>query len=103
MMMSDLRVRMAFASTPQAKGRVERHDLASQLRLASDIIRFGIRDYGQLDAWSDELYLDYLNQKFSYPPLEQWSAGRREGGRQRHAGGRDPGGAGPGPTPSPRR
>lgn len=73
MMMSDLGVRMIFANTPQAKGRVERHDLTSQLRLVNDIIRFGVRDYDHLDSWSDEFYIDYLNRKFSFPPRERGS------------------------------
>lgn len=70
MMMSDLGVRMVFASTPQAKGRVERYNLTSQLRLVNDIIRFGIGDYDQLDSWFNEFYVEYLNRKFSFPPRE---------------------------------
>ena len=73
MMMSDLGVRMIFANTPQAKGRVERYNLTSQLRLVNDIIRFGVRDYDHLDSWFNEFYIDYLNRKFSFPPRERGS------------------------------
>ena len=70
MMMDDLGIRMIFANAPQAKGRVERFNLTAQLRLANDIIRFGIDGYDCLDAWFNEFYIDYLNRKFSFPPAE---------------------------------
>lgn len=77
MMLSDLGVRMIFANSPQAKGRVERYNLTGQLRLVNDIIRFGIEDYDQLDRWFNEFYIDYLNRKFSFPPAEPGSEFRR--------------------------
>ena len=77
MMLSDLGVRMISANSPQAKGRVERYSLTGQLRLVNDIIRFGIEDYGQLDCWFNEFYIDYLNGKFSFPPAEPGSELRR--------------------------
>ena len=70
LMMDDLGVRMIFANSPQAKGRVERYNLTEQLRLVNDIIRFGIEGYEQLDSWFNEFYVDYLNRKFSFPPAE---------------------------------
>lgn len=70
MMMDDLGVRMVFANSPQAKGRVERYNLTGQLRLVNDIIRFGIEDYDHLDSWFNEFYVSYLNRKFSFPPAE---------------------------------
>lgn len=73
LMMDDLGVRMVFANSPQAKGRVERYNLTEQLRLVNDIIRFGIEDYEQLDSWFNEFYIDYLNRKFSFPPAEPGS------------------------------
>lgn len=77
MMLSDLGVRMVFAGSPQAKGRVERYNLTEQLRLVNDIIRFGIEDYDQLDSWFNEFYVEYLNRKFSFPPAEAGSEFRR--------------------------
>lgn len=73
MMLSDLGIRMVFANSPQAKGRVERYNLTGQLRLVNDIIRFGVEDYEQLDSWFNEFYIDYLNRKFSFPPAEPGS------------------------------
>lgn len=73
MMPDDLGIRMIFANTPQAKGRVERYNLTGQLRLVNDIIRFGIEDYDRLDTWFNEFYIDYLNRKFSFPPAESAS------------------------------
>ena len=73
MMLDDLGIRMIFAGTPQAKGRVERYNLTGQLRLVNDIIRFGIEGYDQLDAWFNEFYIAYLNRKFSFPPAEPGS------------------------------
>ena len=77
MMLSDLGVRMIFANSPQATGRVERYNLTGQLRLVNDIIRFGIEDYEQLDAWFNDFYIEYLNRKFSFPPAEPGSEFRR--------------------------
>lgn len=73
MMLDDLGIRMIFANTPQAKGRVERCSLTGQLRLVNDIIRFGIEDYDHLDTWFNEFCIDYLNRKFSFPPAESAS------------------------------
>jgi hypothetical protein len=67
-MMRDLNVRMIFANTSQAKGRVERHDFTAQNRLPNDAIRFGIHDYDTLNTWFNEFYAPYLNTKFSFEP-----------------------------------
>lgn len=77
MMLGDLGVRMVFAGSPQAKGRVERYNLTEQLRLVNDIIRFGVEDYEHLDSWFNEFYIEYLNRKFSFPPSEPGSEFRR--------------------------
>lgn len=68
MMMSDLGIRMIFALSPQAKGRVERSNETAQNRLVNDIIRFGIKDYPELQDWYSSFYIGYLNAKFSFPP-----------------------------------
>jgi AraC-like DNA-binding protein len=73
LMMRDLGIRMIFANSPQAKGRVERHNSTAQMRLPTDIVRFGIRDYDEPNAWFNEFYAPYLNMKFSYAPLDPTS------------------------------
>ena len=75
-MMGDLGVRMITAGSPQAKGRVERYNLTAQMRLVNDIVRFGVRDYDQLDAWFNDCYIPYLNAKFAFDPLEKASGFR---------------------------
>lgn len=70
LMMRDLGVRMVFASSPQAKGRVERYNSTAQMRLPTDAVRFGIGSYDELNAWFNDFYAPYLNSKFSYAPLD---------------------------------
>ena len=70
LMMRDLGVRMVFASSPQAKGRVERYNSTAQMRLPTDVVRFGIGSYDRLNPWFNEFYAPYLNAKFSYRPLD---------------------------------
>lgn len=69
-MMNDLHIRMIFANSPEAKGRIERYNGTAQLRLPNDIIRFGIKDYDQLNVWFNSFYRKYLNKKFSFPPRD---------------------------------
>lgn len=69
-MLSDLGVRMIFANSPQAKGRVERYNHTAQMRLPNDAVRFGVRGYGELNAWFNDFYAPYLNRKFSYRPRD---------------------------------
>ncbi len=45
MMMEDLGIECIFASSPEAKGRVERYNGTVQNRLPNDIIRFQVPDY----------------------------------------------------------
>ena len=73
-MMSDLHIRMIFANSPEAKGRIERYNGTAQLRLPNDIVRFGIKDYDQLNEWFNSFYRTYLNMKFSFPPRDSQSA-----------------------------
>ena len=60
-MMSDLGIHMAFANSPQAKGRVERCSHAVRNRLPNDATRFGIRVHDTPDRWSDDLYAPHVN------------------------------------------
>ena len=70
LMMRDLGIHMIFASSPQAKGRVERYNSTAQMRLPTDLIRFGVAGYDELNAWFNDFYAPYLNAKFSYAPLD---------------------------------
>lgn len=69
-MMRELCVSMIFFSSPQAKGRVERYNSTAQMRLPTDLVRFGPKDYDELNGWFDEFYTPYLNSKFSYRPAD---------------------------------
>jgi len=70
LMMRDLGIHMIFANSPQAKGRVERHDSTAQMRLPTDLIRFGVAGYDAINGWFNDFYAPYLNAKFSYAPLD---------------------------------
>ena len=61
-MMNDLGIRMIFAGSPQAKGRIERYNGTCQSRLPNDIKCFGIKDYNELNLWFNTTYRKYLNQ-----------------------------------------
>ena len=69
-MMGDLGVRMALASTPQAKGRVERAHRTIQLRLPTDCLRFGISDYDRLNERFNGYYAPCINAKFAFAPRD---------------------------------
>lgn len=73
LMMRDLGVRMIFANSPQAKGRVERYNSTAQMRLPTDLVRFGVAGYGAINGWFNDFYAPYLNAKFSYRPLDPTS------------------------------
>lgn len=70
LMMRDLGVRMVFANTPQAKGRVERYNATVQSRLPTDLVRFGVGGYDRINAWFNDFYAPYLNSKFSWRPTD---------------------------------
>ena len=69
-MARDLGTHLIFAGSPQAKGRVERYNGTAQLRLPTDIVRFGVAGYDELNPWFNEFYAPYLNTKFSYRPAD---------------------------------
>ena len=56
------------ASSPQAKGRVERHHGTHQDRLIKKMRLEGIADYEAANRYVDEKYLDEHNAKFVYEP-----------------------------------
>lgn len=70
MMMEDLGIELIGANSPQAKGRVERYNGTVQRRLPNDIIRFGVKDYSELNIWFNEFYIPYINRKFAFTPLD---------------------------------
>lgn len=70
LMMRDLGVNMIFANSPQAKGRVERYNSTAQMRLPTDLVRFGVAGYDELNGWFNEFYAPYLNSKFSWAPAD---------------------------------
>lgn len=73
-MMDDLWIEFIFANTPQAKGRIERYNGSVQRRIPNDIIRFGIKDYTELNKWFNSFYIPYINKKFSFIPLDPHDA-----------------------------
>ena len=56
------------ASSPQAKGRVERHHGTHQDRLIKKMRLEGIADYEAANRYVDEKYLDEHNAKFVFEP-----------------------------------
>ena len=70
-MLDELGIELIYANTPQAKGKIENKNKVVQNRLLNDIKRFNIKTYDELNKWFNNYYIDYLNKKFSYPPLEE--------------------------------
>ena len=64
----DLGIEMIFANPPQAKGKVERANLTILNRLVTDIKRYDIKTYAELNKWFNSKYKYYLNKKFAYLP-----------------------------------
>lgn len=64
----ELGINLIFASSPQAKGKIERMNKTIQNRLLNDIKRYKIKDYDQLNLFFNETYINYINQKFGYQP-----------------------------------
>lgn len=67
-MCAKLGVRIIAASSPQAKGRVERHHGTHQDRLIKKMRLAGIADYEAANRYLDEQYLDEHNAKFGREP-----------------------------------
>ena len=70
-MLDELGIELIYANTPQAKGKIENKNKVVQNRLLNDIKRFNIKTYDELNKWFNDYYIDYLNKKFSYSPLEE--------------------------------
>ncbi len=67
-MCAKLGIRIIAASSPQAKGRVERHHGTHQDRLVKKMRLAGIVDYETANCYLDEQYLDEHNAKFACKP-----------------------------------
>ena len=63
-----LDIRIIAASSPQAKGRVERHHGTHQDRLIKKMRLEGIADYEAANRYLDERYLEEHNAKFGCDP-----------------------------------
>lgn len=67
-MCARLDIRIIAASSPQAKGRVERHHGTHQDRLIKKMRLKGIADYGAANRYLEEEYLPAHNQAFGRDP-----------------------------------
>jgi transposase len=67
-MCAKLGIRIIAASSPQAKGRVERHHGTHQDRLIKKMRLAGIADYEAANRYLEEQYLDEHNAKFGREP-----------------------------------
>ncbi len=67
-MCAKLGIRIIAASSPQAKGRVERHHSTHQDRLIKKMRLEGIGDYEAANRYLDEQYLAEHNAKFAFEP-----------------------------------
>ena len=98
-MCAKLDIGIIAASSPQAKGRVERHHGTHQDRLIKKMRLEGIADYEAANCYVDEKYLDEHNAKFVFEPSAGADFHRRLGrgvsallrGGLRGAGPRGPG------------
>lgn len=70
-MLDELGIELIYANTAEAKGKIEKMNHTIQNRLLNDIKRFNIKTYDELNKWFNNYYIDYINKKFSYPPLEE--------------------------------
>ena len=73
-MLDELGIELIYANTPQAKGKIERMNETIQNRLLNDIKRFNIKTYSELNKWFNDFYIDYINNKYSYPPADEESS-----------------------------
>ena len=76
-MCAKLGIRIIAASSPQAKGRVERAHGTHQDRLVKKLRLAGIANYGQANAYLDEHYLAEHNHRYARPAAEPADYHRR--------------------------
>ncbi len=70
-MLDELGIELIYANSPEAKGKIEKMNNTIQNRLLNDIKRYNIKTYEQLNKWFNDFYINYINNKFSYPPKEE--------------------------------
>jgi len=63
--MEKLKVKMIFANSPQAKGRVERGNRTHQDRLVKELRKKKISTIAEANKYLEEKYLDKHNERFS--------------------------------------
>jgi transposase len=76
-----LGIQIIAASSPQAKGRVERNHGTHQDRLVKKLRRLGIADAGAANAFLETTYLPEHNDRFAQPPASAEDFHRRTPGR----------------------
>src|ERR1700733_14032095 len=70
-MCAQLGIRIIAASSPQAKGRVERTHGTHQDRLVKKLRLAGIANYDQANAYLEEQYLAEHNRRYARCPRRQ--------------------------------
>jgi hypothetical protein len=75
-MLKELDVNLIFASSPQAKGRVERSNQTHQDRLVKDLRLAGISTIQEANKYIHDSYLKKHNSKFSVAPIESTNVHR---------------------------
>lgn len=75
--MRELDIEVIAASSPQAKGRVERANGILQDRLVKEMRLLGISDIDTANAWLPTYMADY-NRRFAVPPAHSSDAHRKE-------------------------
>ena len=76
-MCAKLGIRIIAASSPQAKGRVERAHGTHQDRLVKKLRLAGIANYGQANAYLEKRYLAEHNRRYAHPAVAQADYHRR--------------------------
>ncbi len=80
-MCAALGIQIIAASSPQAKGRVERNHGTHQDRLVKKLRRLGIADATAANAFLETRYLPEHNDRFAQPPASAEDYHRRTPGR----------------------
>lgn len=68
--LSQLNVELILAHSPQAKGRVERNFGTSQDRLVKEMRVHGISTLEEANAFLEEVYVPFWNERFAVAPAE---------------------------------
>jgi len=80
-MCAALGIQIIAASSPQAKGRVERNHGTHQDRLVKKLRRLGIADAAAANVFLETTYLPEHNERFTVPPASAEDFHRRTPGR----------------------